>query len=219
MIRINLLPLKDTQRALGRRQQLSVVALGAAITLLIMVVPFVRQSWTLSTLNADIEQVNGEIQQLNAQVREVRDLDVLKKEVEAKLRVIQALNHKRIGPAHVLADLSVATPDNLWLIDFTELSGAATFTGMALDNETIARFMRQLQDSPYYHGVDLVETSRQEAPRTGAGEAPPAFTRFIVKASIDYFGRDGKPPEAPAAPPVPGQGAPPPPAAPAARES
>lgn len=197
MIRINLLPLKDARRALGRRQQLSVVALGAAVVLLILIVPYVYQGWELSTIDAQIEHVNGEIQQLNTRVREVGDLDTLKREVETKLRIIQALNHKRVGPARVLADLSAATPDNLWLVDFNEVGGAATFTGLALDNETIARFMRQLQDSSYYHGVDLVETSRQEAAARATGDAPPVFTRFIVKASIDYFGRDGKPPEPP----------------------
>ncbi|MGD9764048.1 MAG: PilN domain-containing protein [Candidatus Binatia bacterium] len=197
MIRINLLPVKDSQRALGRRQQMSLLALGAVMTLLIMVLPYVRQGWKLSALDAQIEQVNSEIQRLNMQVREVRDLDRLKREVEAKLQIIQALNHKRVGPSRVLDDLSLATPDNLWLIDFSEAGGAATCTGLALDNETIARFMRQLQASPYFHSVDLVETSQQQDSGGQAPDAPVSFTRFIIKAGVDYFGRDGKPPEPP----------------------
>jgi len=214
MIRINLLPLKETERAIGRRQQVSLVALGAAVALLIMIVPFLLQSRTLSNLEAQIQQVNKEIQAFNAQVKEVHDLDRIKKEVETKLRIIQALNQKRVGPARVLDDLSVSTPDNLWLIDFNELSGNATFTGLALDNETIARFMRQLQDSPYFHSVDLVETSHTGPQDSRPGGAKPvadsgaSFTRFIVKATIDYFGRDGKPPEPPPGQnPAPGQSA------------
>ena len=197
MIRINLLPLKETERAIGRRQQLSLIALGAAIALLIMIVPFIIQGRQLTALDTQIEQLNKDIQQFNAQVREVHELDRLKKEVQAKLRVIEDLNRKRVGPSHVLDDLSAATPDNLWLIDFGENNGQATLIGMALDNETIARFMRQLQDSPYFHSVDLVETSRTNPQPATVGQAPVSFTRFIVKASIDYFGRDGKPPEPP----------------------
>jgi type IV pilus assembly protein PilN len=217
MIRINLLPVKETERAIGRRQQASLVALGAAVALLFMIVPFLLQSRKLSSLESQIEQVNAQIQHFNLQVKEVHDLDRLKKEVETKLRIIQALNEKRVGPSRVLDDLSISTPDNLWLIDFTEVNSAATFTGLALDNETIARFMRQLQSSPYFHGVDLVETSRVAA-ASGAQrvEAAPteAFTHFTVKATIDYFGRDGKPPE-----PPPGQAAAPgAPVQPAAKE-
>lgn len=199
MIRINLLPLKETERAIGRRQQMSLVALGVAIALLIMIVPFIIQGRRLAVLDGETEQVNREIQQLNQQVREVREIDRLKVEVQTKLRIIQDLNAKRVGPSRVLDDLSGATPDNLWLIDFNEVNGQATITGLALDNETIARFMQQMQGSPYFFGVDLVETSRT-APQPGApgtGDSPVSFTRFIVKTSIDYFGRDGKPPEPP----------------------
>lgn len=205
MIRINLLPIKDTERALGRRQQMSLVALGAVTMLLMMVVPYLVQSRRLSTLDGQIAAVNQEIQQFNTQVREVRDLDRLKKEVKTKLTIIQELNRKRVGPSRVLDDLSVATPENLWLIDFTEAGGNATFTGLALDNETIARFMRLLQESPYFHGVDLVETSRQQPGTQPTADAPGSFTRFIVKATIDYFGRDGKPPEPPPGAAAPGQ--------------
>jgi type IV pilus assembly protein PilN len=201
MIRINLLPLKETERAIGRRQQMSLVALGVAIALLIMIVPFIIQGRRLSALESQTEQVNREVQAFNQQVREVRELDRLKKEVQTKLRIIQDLNQKRVGPARVLDDLSGAMPDNLWLIDFNEVNGGATVTGMALDNETIAKFMRQLQDSPYFFAVDLVETSRtasQPGAPAQAADAPVSFTRFIVKTAIDYFGRDGKQPEAPA---------------------
>jgi type IV pilus assembly protein PilN len=197
MIRINLLPLKETERALGRRQQLSLIALGAAIALLIMVVPFIIQGRRLATLDGEIEQLNKDIQQFNVQVREVHELDRLKKEVQAKLLVISDLNRKRVGPSRVLDDLSAASPENLWLIDFSENNSQATLIGMALDNETIARFMRQLQDSPYFYGVDLVETSRTSPQPAPGGQAPVSFTRFIVKTGIDYFGRDGKPPEPP----------------------
>ena len=198
MIRINLLPIKETERALGRRQQMSLVALGLVTTLLIMVIPYLVQGRKLSTLDSRIETLTKEIQAMNLQVREVRDIDRLKREVQTKLQIIEDLNRKRVGPSRVLDDLSLASPENLWLIDFNEVGSAVTFTGLALDNETIAKFMRQLQASPYFFGVDLVETSQQQP--ASPGQQPPAvaqFTRFIVKATIDYFGRGGKPPEQP----------------------
>lgn len=211
MIRLNLLPLKETERAIGRRQQLSLVALGVAVALLIMIVPFIIQGRRISMLDTQIEQLNKEIQQYNTQVKEVHELDRLKKEVQTKLSIIQDLNRKRGGPSRVLDDLSGAAPDNLWLIDFTENNSQATLTGLALDNETIARFMRQLQTSPYFYGVDLVETSRTTppAPTKPGAEPPVSFTHFIVKAGVDYFGRHGKPPEPPpdAKPPTAVQGA------------
>lgn len=199
MIRINLLPLKEAELSAGRRNQVSLIALGATIALLIMIVPYMNQSRQLSNIDGERVRLESEIARYNLQVKEVAQLEQLRRDVQSKLQVVRDLNDKRVGPARVLRDLSLATPDNLWLLDFNEGNGNATLTGMALDNETIARFMRQLSASPYFVGVDLVETSR----RDGSADLPPAgpsaatpvsFTRFIVKATIDYFGRNGQPP-------------------------
>jgi type IV pilus assembly protein PilN len=198
MIRINLLPAKESQQALGQRQQRALVALGGTVALLIMVLPYVLQAHQLSVLERETTTVQEEIKRFDERVKEVRDLDKLKEELQTKLRIIDDLNSKRVGPARVLSDLSVATPDNLWLVDFKETANSATITGLALDNQTIALFMRQLQTSAYFHGVDLVETTQSSPVRGASTGGAPTFKRFIINAGIDYFGRGGKP----AAPPA-----------------
>ena len=192
MIRINLLPLKETQRAIGQRQQISVALLSLSIALLIMVVPYVMQGRQLTRLDDQIATLQTEIKKLTEQTREARDLEKNKKELQAKLKVIEDLDHKRIGPVHVLEALSEAAPEKLWLIDFNEVGGVATITGMALDNQTIALFMRQLSQSSYFVNVDLVEAA--QTPSTGrSSDSPTAgFQRFIIKSGIDYIGRGGK---------------------------
>jgi type IV pilus assembly protein PilN len=193
MIRINLLPVKDAQRAIDRRQQFSIALLGFFLTLLVMIIPYMLQGRTLRRLDADIEQLRAQIKKFDEQTQEVRDLDKKRNELEAKLKVIEDLNQKRLGPVRVLEDLSSATPDKLWLVDFTEVNARATITGVALDNQTIAVFMRQLQASKYFFEVDLVETSQSEAMRGVANNsAAGGFKRFIIKARLDYLGAGGK---------------------------
>ncbi len=198
MIRINLLPVKEAQRAIGRRQQVSTALLGFALALLVMIVPYMLQGRTLRRLDTAIDQLHAEIKKFDEQTREARDLDRKRKELEAKLKVIEDLNQKRVGPVRILEDLSRATPEKLWLVDFADVNGQATITGMALDNQTIAVFMRQLQASKYFFDVDLVETSQSEAMRgVASGADKGAFKRFIVKAHLDYLGGGGKPPAPP----------------------
>ena len=195
MIRINLLPVKEAQRALGRRRQLSVVLLSVVLALLMMVVPYMLQGRKLGQLDTENSQLRADIAKLDDQTREVRDLDKKRADLQAKLKVIEQLKQKRVGPVHVLDDLGSATPEKLWLIDFSDQNGAATITGMALDNQTIATFMRSLQASKYFFDVDLVETSQSE-PIRGAigGSSGMIFKRFIVKAHLDYLGMGGKAP-------------------------
>jgi type IV pilus assembly protein PilN len=194
MIRINLLPVKEAQRALGRRQRVSVAILSVTVALLVMIVPYMLQGRSFAHLHQDIDQLNAEIAKLNEQTREVRDLDKKRTELQAKLKVIDDLKQKRVGPVRVLEDLSGATPEKLWLVNLADTGGAATITGMALDNQTIAAFMRQLQTSKYFCDVDLVETSQGEAVHSpGVADTGLIFKRFIIKARLDYLGLGGKP--------------------------
>jgi type IV pilus assembly protein PilN len=190
MIRINLLPLKEAQRALGRRRQISLAALSVIVAFLVMLAPYLMQGRTLGTLDREIIQLNSDIAKLNQQALEVRDLEKKRVELQAKLKVIDDLKQKRVGPVHILEDLGGATPEKLWLVDSTEAGGQATITGMALDNQTIAEFMRRLQMSKYFYEVDLVETSQSDV---GApGRTAMGFKKFIVRARVDYLGAGGK---------------------------
>lgn len=191
MTRINLLPLKEKQRAIGQRQQIAIAILGLLVALLIMIVPYMVQKRRIAVLDQEIARTKQELQRYTKLVKEVGELDDLKAELEEKLAIIERLNTNRLGPARVLYDLSVATPEKLWLIEFTERNQVATLIGMSLDNETIAEFMRRLEASPYFSDVDLVET--RQARR---------FKRFIVKARVHYSGeeaasRNGKEPAGP----------------------
>jgi type IV pilus assembly protein PilN len=199
MIRINLLPLREAQRALGRRRQLSVALLSVSVAVLVMVIPYVLQERRLAGIGREIEQLNAEVAKLNEQTREVRDLDKRRAELQAKLKIIEDLKRKRVGPVRMLEDLSGAVPEKLWLVDFTDANNLATITGMALDNQTIATFMRRLQGSKYFYDVDLVETAQSQPAKGLAGaEAGMIFKKFTVKAHLDYLGTGGK---AQAAPP------------------
>jgi len=199
MIRINLLPVKEAQRALDRRQQISVALLGLLVAILVMVVPYVLQTHKLKGLEQEVDQLRAEVAQLSRQTAEVRDLDRKRAELEAKLRVIETLKQKRTGPVRILEDLSAATPEKLWLLEFSDVNGQATLTGLALDNQTIAVFMRQLQASKYFFEVDLVETAHSETVRDLAGPQAGSFKKFIIKARLDYLGEGGKPAPSPTA--------------------
>ena len=197
MIRINLLPIKEAQRALGRRRQMSVGLLCLAVAFLMMVIPFMLQSRSLTRLQGETEQLQAEVAKLEAQAKEVKDLDKKRAELAAKLKIIDDLKRKRVGPVHILEDMSTATPEKLWLVDFNDVGGVATITGMAVDNQTIATFMRQLQMSKYYFDVDLVETSQTDPVRAPSGpQIAGMFKKFIVKAHLDYLGAGGKQPAA-----------------------
>lgn len=197
MIRINLLPVKEAESAFKRRQQLSIAALAVSVLVLLMVVPFVYQKRTLARLDNEMSQLASEIAAYERQTTEAKDLTKKEEELKARLQVIKDLDRKRVGPANVLAELSRTVPERLWLDEFTESDGVATVIGWALDNQTVADFMRQLGGSPYFFNVDLAEATQPDNPAGQQSLVNPGtgirFKRFIIKASVDYFGGSGQP--------------------------
>ncbi|MCX8073068.1 MAG: PilN domain-containing protein [Candidatus Binatia bacterium] len=190
MIRINLLPVREAERALGRRRQISLAILTTIVVLLAMALPYTLQGRRLAELEENIAKLQQEIARLDQQAKEVKDLDAKRAELQAKLQVIEQLKRRRVGPVRALEDLSDATPEKLWLTEFTESGGVVSIQGLAIDNQTIAEFMRRLQQSNYFYEVDLVETA-QAVTQPGA-PAGPSLKRFQIKALLDYVGRRGK---------------------------
>ena len=195
MTRVNLLPTKDAQIANQRRQQVSVAVLAFCLVALLMIVPYLLQKRQISRLDAEMEELKVEVAKYEELTKEAKDLEKKRNELQAKIDVIRDLDRKRVGPTRVLLDLSGAVPEKLWVEDFSETGGAANIVGFALDNQTVASFMRQLEASDYFDNVDLTEATQPEGAEvksfaTDAGSV--RFKRFVIRASVNYFGKEPK---------------------------
>ena len=84
-------------------------------------------------------------------------------------------------PVRVLEDLSMATPDKLWITEFAETGGNVKISGLGVDEQTVADFMRRLGTSPFFRGVDLEETSLVD--QDGI-----KHKKFVLKGAVNYLG-------------------------------
>jgi type IV pilus assembly protein PilN len=88
-----------------------------------------------------------------------------------------------------MESLSSATPTSLWLTELRESGGGVTMNGLAIDNQTIADFMKSLAASKYFTGVELVESTQGAGPNA-------SLKRFSIKTGVVYRPPDPPPPEA-----------------------
>ncbi len=179
MIRINLLPVREIRAEVGRRNDLIVAGLSLVLTAVLIGGIYLFQSHRRSSLQKELADLQTEIASLNIQVREVGDLEKKIDELKGKLKVIDDLNKKKIGPVRVMESLSSATPGRLWLTEFKESAGNLSLNGAAVDNQTIADFLRALGRSVYFKNIDLVESAQDEKNR-------PPVKKFSVKGQVLY---------------------------------
>lgn len=155
MIRINLLPVRQTRKRETVQQQLLAFA-GVLIATIIGCI--VWTAYNSSVANDKKEQIaerRKELAQLDKIIGEVNEFTNKKKELEEKLQIIDQLKKGKTGPVRALDDLATEIPNRVWLTKLDEKGGSLTLEGVAIDHEDVSAFMKALQKSKYYRNIVL----------------------------------------------------------------
>lgn len=104
----------------------------------------------IEELTTKTKRLQGELARVQKVTKEVRDLEAKKAEYNRKLVVIAKLKKNKAGPVRVLDDLNQALPEKAWLTEVREQDSSLKITGRALDNQTFAAFIRELEKSEYF---------------------------------------------------------------------
>jgi type IV pilus assembly protein PilN len=161
MIRINLLPIRAARKKENVRWQVSVFFLMILFGVVVMAYMAVSLSRNISSMNTKIEEAGRELKDLEAISKKVTEIKDKLQKLQAKMDVIQTLEVNRTRSIRILETLTgLVIADRMWLTNLTETDGTLNMKGMAMDNKTIADFMKALEGSPYFASVNLI-TSRQ----------------------------------------------------------
>lgn len=94
------------------------------------------------------------------------DLERQRDSLLVEMQVIRDIDRDRYVWPHILDALTKALPPYLWLDDIASRgsegdSGSAAFTilGKTADPQALTRFMRNLEESPFIEGVQIVSSS------------------------------------------------------------
>jgi len=165
MIRINLLPFRAARKKENIRRQLMIYGLSVVLLVSIMGYTFFYLTSTLSGLKEEEKRVQDELKTYEQTIKKIVELEKKIKEIRAKLGVIRELERNKTGPVHLLDEIALAVPkEKLWLSNMKETKGTLTLTGTAMDNETVALFMTNLEKSEYISGVDLQSAKLRTIP-------------------------------------------------------
>ena len=166
MIRINLLPFRAARKKENIRRQLSISLLSVAFLFIVMIYFFLQLNSTLKGLKEEEQSLQAELRTYEATIRRIAELEKKIKEIKAKLEVIKELEKNKTGPVHLLDEIAAAVPkDKLWLTSLKESGGVLTLTGTAMDNETVALFMTNLEQTEHISTVDLQSTRLRNLPQ------------------------------------------------------
>jgi len=166
MIRINLLPFRAARKQENIRRQVSVYFLSVVCLVTLMIYSYLNLSNTLTKLKGEEAQLRSELASYAKVTQEIALIRRRTQEIQDKFDVVKDLEKQSSGPLRLLEEIATSVPiDRLWLSAVVEKGGDLTLEGSAMDNDTVALFMTNLEKKKQIKSVDLKTTKLHNFPK------------------------------------------------------
>ena len=165
MIKINLFPFRAAQIKENIRRQITIYMLSVIFLLLLSSYFYINLNNTINSLREERDAKKKELDSFKDTNAKLAALKKIMADVELKLKTIKRLEKGKTGPVRLLDDIAMSVPKNkLWLTALKEQGGTLILNGTAMDNETVADFMNNLNSTKSIHSVQLVRTKQKKVP-------------------------------------------------------
>jgi len=162
MIKINLFPYRATKIKENIRRQVTIYFLSVIFLILTMAYLFINFNKEIKSLRQRYAARQRELATFKDTNAKINALKKNIAELKVKLETINELERAKTGPVKLLDDISMSVPkDKLWLTNIAEKKGTLSLTGTAMDNETVADFMKRLDGKKTITSVKLIKTKRR----------------------------------------------------------
>jgi len=169
MPRINLLPWREQERKI-RRREFMVAAGGAIFAAVIFVLggKLLYSSWT----DAQKEKNNlltKEIVKLDAQIADIQDLENRKQRLVARMEIIERLQRKRPEIVHLFDEMVKTVPEGIYLTAIKQTGNKLEIHGVAQSSTRVSTYMRNIDSSVWMDNpvLQVVESAR-DSPTGGS---------------------------------------------------
>lgn len=183
MPRINLLPWREAERK-RKRQEFGVGAVAALVgaALVYFVVNWQMQS-AIDEQMARNNYLNEQISELDKQIAEILDLEEQKKNLQARITVIEQLELSRPEIVHVFDQLVRTTPDGIYLTSVKQTDRKIELKGIAQSSTRVASYMRNIDSSEW-----LKDPALQILETKGSTDAGSQFTLSATQENPQLAG-------------------------------
>ena len=164
MIRINLLPFRAARKKENIRKQVSVFFLCLMLIMIVLVWVHFYLGSKQTRLTANVTDTKKELALYKKKNEEIKEIRKKLQDLEMRQNVIKDLEKQRFLPVHILDELTdEIVAERMWLTRLKIGGNQMDVDGIALDNNTVAKFITNLEGmsalndpkSPMYEKVRL----------------------------------------------------------------
>jgi len=186
MPRINLLPWREQERKIKRREFL-VAAGGAVFAAVVFALggKLVYSSWTDSQ-TAKNNLLKKEIVKLDAQIADIQDLESRKQRLVARMDIIEKLQSSRPKVVHLFDELVKTVPEGIYLTQIKQNDNHLEIRGIAQSSTRVSTYMRNIDSSVWMSNPQLLVVEAAKDSPTGGSSF--TLTTDTVGVDLDNSG-------------------------------
>jgi type IV pilus assembly protein PilN len=170
MTKINLLDWRAARRADRKRKFLALLAAAAAASLAVVAVAYLVMDYEISHQQDRNNYLQQQIVELDKQIKEIQDLQKVKANLLARMRVIEQLQQSRSATVHFFDEVINTLPDGVYLTSIKQSGDNVTLDGVAESNGRISAYMKNLDASPWFKDPKLVVIHTSDKNRLRSSE-------------------------------------------------
>lgn len=192
--------------AMVKQPMLALATALAAIVVIGGAWGFIGTTMQLNRLRPELDEARSENQRFRILLGQIRREERIRDSVATELVTLRQVDQDRYVWPHILEEVSRALPPATWLVSVVPIGASAgafgldeegnpvqpdlqvEMTGRAMDIQGFTRFMRQLEDSPWFHNttaisaetvIDQNRAVTQFVVRVGFVQADPVYVRRV----------------------------------------
>ena len=170
MIRINLLPYREAQRA--QRSQLLVLAFIGVLLLAALLYYGIYSIFSarVSAEQQKVRYLQGVTTQLDKKIASIADLRKKRDELLSREGIITDLQDQRDMVVRLFNTLARVTPDGIFLTKLQQTGNSIRVNGYAQTNSQVAAFMRNIEASKIFAKPELNIISKSKLGNEEVGQ-------------------------------------------------
>ena len=179
MAKINLLPWREERRKQRTQEFARQAVLGAVLAGAVGGYGWYHVNGLIEAQRERNEYLEEQISILQEEIREIRELEETKRQLLARMNVIQRLQQRRPQIVHLFSELAATLPDGVFLTSITQQGDNIKLQGRAESNARVSAYMRNLGGSEWLRKPEL------EVIETGSNERVNSFTLNLAQTTPD----------------------------------
>ena len=170
MTKINLLDWRAERRQRRKQQFMLLIGITFLASAALVGIAYFAMDEAVSHQQDRNKILQTEIAALDKQIKEIQELQKVKANLLARMRVIEQLQQSRSATVHFFDEIINTLPDGVYLTSVKQTGGDVTLDGVAESNGRISAYMKNLDSSPWFKDPKLVVIRTSDKNRLRSSE-------------------------------------------------